>query len=68
MLELNKKNHSVEAPFWAAPLSSRLKPTATSELDRLEREIVSTDAEIDEIAYQLYAITDEAKKIIEGDA
>ncbi len=36
------------------------------ELDRLEREIASTDAQIDELVYELYGITDEERKIIEG--
>lgn len=39
---------------------------APSELERLEREIASTDAEIDELVYDLYGITDEDRKIIEG--
>jgi type I restriction-modification system DNA methylase subunit len=52
MLELNKKSHS-----------GKLAP---SELDRLEREIASTDRETDELVYELYAITDEERKIIEG--
>ena len=52
MLEMNKKKHS-----------GRLAP---SELDRLEREIASTDREIDELVYELYGITDDERKIIEG--
>lgn len=32
----------------------------------LEREIASTDAEIDDLVYELYGITDEERKIIEG--
>jgi hypothetical protein len=52
MLELNNKKHS-----------GKLAP---SELDRLEREIASTDREIDELVYDLYGITDEERKIIEG--
>jgi hypothetical protein len=39
---------------------------APSELDRLEREIAATDAEIDELVYELYGITEEERKIIEG--
>jgi hypothetical protein len=52
MLELNKRKHS-----------GKLAP---SELDRLEREIAATDAEIDELVYELYGITAEERKIIEG--
>ena len=52
MLEMNKRKHS-----------GKLAP---SELDRLEREIASTDAEIDELVYGLYGITHEERKIIEG--
>jgi type I restriction-modification system DNA methylase subunit len=52
MLELKKKRHS-----------GRLAP---SQLDRLEREIALTDAAIDEVVYELYGITNEERKIIEG--
>jgi len=52
MLELNKKQHS-----------GKLAP---SELERLEREIAATDAEIDDLVYELYGITDDERKIIEG--
>ena len=51
MLELNKKKHS-----------GKLAP---SEVDRIEREIASADAEIDDLVYELYGITDEERKIIE---
>ena len=43
--------------------SNKLAP---SELDCLEREIASTDAEIDDSVYELYGITGEARRIIEG--
>jgi adenine-specific DNA-methyltransferase len=52
MLELNRKKH----PGKLAP----------SELDRLDREIAATDAQIDDLVYDLYAITPEERKIIEG--
>ena len=52
ILELNKKKHS-----------GKLAP---SQLDRLEREIAATDEEIDELVYKLYGITNEERKIIEG--
>jgi hypothetical protein len=55
MLDLNRKKHSVP-PCGIAP----------SELDRLEREIASTDREIDELIYELYGITEEERKIMEG--
>src|SRR5208282_1575215 len=45
MLELKKKKHS--------------GTLAPSELDRLEREIASTDCQIDNLVYELYQITDE---------
>ncbi len=38
---------------------------ARSELDWPEREIASRDAEIDELAYELYGVTDEARKLTE---
>jgi hypothetical protein len=37
-----------------------------SELDRLEREMASTDQEIDNLVFELYGITDEERKIIEN--
>jgi hypothetical protein len=52
MLEMNKKKHS-----------GKLAP---SELDRLEREIASTDREIDELVYGLYGIREEERKIVQG--
>lgn len=52
MLELSKVKHS-----------GKLAP---SELDRLEREVAATDAEIDNLVYELYGITAEERKIIEG--
>ena len=52
MLELNKQKHS-----------GKLAP---SQVERLDREIASTDAEIDELVYELYGITDEERKIIEN--
>jgi Eco57I restriction-modification methylase/TaqI-like C-terminal specificity domain len=52
MLELNKKKHS-----------GKLAP---SELDRLEREVAATDSQIDELVYELYEITDEEQRAVEG--
>lgn len=40
---------------------------APSQVDRVDREIAATDAEIDDLVYELYAITDEERGIIEGD-
>ena len=53
IVELNKKKH----PEKLAP----------SELARLEREIDATDEQIDELVYRLYGITEEERKIIEGE-
>jgi hypothetical protein len=36
------------------------------ELERLERELASTDAEIDNLVYELYGITDEGRTIVEN--
>jgi type I restriction-modification system DNA methylase subunit len=52
MLDLNRKKHSGKLP--------------SLELDRAEREIAATDAEIDSLVYELYGITGEERKIIEG--
>ena len=43
--------------------SSKLAP---SEIDRLEREIATTDAEIDDLVFKLYGITNDERRIIEG--
>jgi hypothetical protein len=53
MVDLNKKKHS-----------GKLAP---SELERVEREIAATDAEIDKLVYELYGITAEERKITQGD-
>ncbi|HEV2234640.1 MAG TPA: N-6 DNA methylase [Terriglobia bacterium] len=52
MLKCNKQKHS-----------GKLAPSQT---DRMEREIVATDAEIDAVVYELYGITDDERKIIQG--
>ncbi len=52
MLELNNKK-------------STLPPS--SKREKIEREIKITDEEIDELVYELYGITEEEKKIIEGE-
>jgi hypothetical protein len=53
-----------EMTGWREELAKdRLAP---SELERLEREIAATDAEINELVYELYGITDQEKEIIEG--
>jgi hypothetical protein len=51
MLDLNRKKHS-----------ERLAPSA---VERVEGEIADTDAEIDDLVYDLYRITKEERKIIE---
>jgi hypothetical protein len=52
MSELNKQEHS--------------GTLAPSDLDRAEREIASSDAEIDELVYELYGITGAERETIEG--
>lgn len=52
MLQLNKEKH--------------FDKLAPSEVERVDREITATDAEIDNLVYELYGITDEERKIIEG--
>ena len=51
-MEPNKKQHC-----------GKLAP---SELDPLELGIASTDAQIDDLVYELYGITEVERKIIEG--
>lgn len=52
MAELAEKKHS-----------GKLAP---SHVDRLDREIAATDAEIDDLVFKLYGITDSERKIIEA--
>ena len=52
MLELNKQKHSGKL--------------ASSQVERLDREIAATDAEIDGLVYELYSITDEERRIVAG--
>jgi type I restriction-modification system DNA methylase subunit len=52
MLELNRQKHS-----------GKLAP---SQVERIDREIAATDAEIDGLVYELYGITEEERGIVEG--
>jgi phosphoenolpyruvate-protein kinase (PTS system EI component) len=52
MLEMNKKKHSVRL--------------ARSELERLEREIASTDRETDNMVYEFHGVTDEERRTIQA--
>ena len=42
-------------------------PQTPHEEDQLQREIAATDAAIDKLVYQLYDLTEEEIKIVEGD-
>ncbi len=62
MLELNRKKHS----------GTGVPPVGQHGQDdhatlRLDREIAATDAEIDNLVYELYGVTDEERRIIEGE-
>jgi hypothetical protein len=59
MLELHKRKG-------VAPPSRRQTGRPEAGATDLEREIARTDAEIDNLVYELYGITDEERKIIEG--
>ena len=52
MLELNNQKHS-----------GKLAP---SQVERVDREIAATDAEIDDLVYELYGVTDEERRTLEG--
>jgi len=69
MLELDKKT-SVEPPSRrhsrqdaGATLSGKLAP---SQVERVDREIASTDAEVDEVVHKPCGMRDEERRIIEG--
>ncbi len=60
MLELKRKKHS----------GTGVPPVGQHGQDdhatlRLDREIAATDAEIDNLVYELYGVTDEERKTIE---
>ncbi|MCM8780081.1 MAG: restriction endonuclease subunit M, partial [Candidatus Omnitrophica bacterium] len=48
-------------------LNKKLSTAQGSEKDHLQRQIEQTDKEIDELVYKLYGITEEEKKVIEGE-
>lgn len=52
MLELHKKLGAAKAP---------------NEKTRLQREIDATDGQIDKLVYELYGLTEEEIKIVEGE-
>jgi hypothetical protein len=58
MLELNKGKH-------VAPPSRRQMDRQDGGATELDREIAATDAEIDNLVYELYGITDEERNLIE---
>lgn len=53
MLELHQKKPGAKTP---------------QEITRLERDIASTDRQIDELVYELYGLTAEEIQIVEGAA
>jgi hypothetical protein len=61
MLELHKRKARC-----SGDVSSPKSPGEHSSPLQLEREIAATDGEIDELVYELYGITEEERKIIEG--
>jgi hypothetical protein len=64
MLELHKRRGGLGPPAGArrAPLPASGDTGATE----LDRQIAATDAAIDNLVYELYGITDEERRIIEG--
>lgn len=47
-------------------LNNKIKAARGAEKDQIQRQIEKTDREIDDIVYELYGITDEERRIIEG--
>jgi len=48
-------------------LNKRIQTAKGSQKDQIQRQIEKTDKAIDEIVYKLYNITEEEKRIIEGE-
>ncbi len=66
----NKSSHDkmVSLVDQMLSLNKQLKSAKTEyEKTALQRQIATTDKQIDELVYELYGITDEERKIIEGD-
>ena len=63
MLELHKRTPS---PLAASRLGGAKIATTPQEQERLTRDIASTDREIDKLVYELYGLSDEEIKIVEG--
>jgi hypothetical protein len=49
-------------------LNKKIQGAKGGEKEQIQRQIEKTDREIDEMVYKLYGITEEEKKIIEGDS
>lgn len=49
-------------------LHKRLPAAVGRDRELLEREVAATDAQIDELVYELYGITEEERRIVEGAA
>ena len=47
-------------------LNKRLKGAVGREREELERRIERTDREIDELVYELYGLTEEERRVVEG--
>jgi len=47
-------------------LNRRLKDAVGREREELERRIKRVDAEIDELVYRLYGLTEEERRVVEG--
>ena len=65
MLELNKGRGGLGPPA-ARKLAGAQRALLPPDLERLGREIASTDAAIDDLVYELYGITDDERTIIES--
>jgi len=54
MLELNKQKH--------------FGKLASTQIERVDREIAPTDREIDRLVFELYGVSEQEEMIIEGDS
>ena len=48
------------------PSSSSVKPSPTTAITALDRQISATDTQIDRLIYDLYGLTEEEIKLVEG--
>lgn len=66
LAETSTLNHMVKLVERMLQLHKLLAARSPQESETLERQIKSTDRQIDELVYELYGLTEEERKVVEG--